>query len=174
RRRRASRRRSVMRAAVIADTHMPRGSRRLPPACVDLLRGADVVLHAGDVTGAAFLEELERLGRPLHAVFGNADEATLRDRLPERLVVELGTSRIGLVHDPGPLRGREDRLVGWFPTCDAVVFGHTHVPQAELHGRVWLLNPGSPTERRRSPARSMLLLELGKNGVRPEPVQLSP
>lgn len=163
-----------MRVAVIADTHMPRGRRRLPPACVEHLRRADVVLHAGDLTGAAFLDELERLERPVHAVFGNADEAAVRDRLPERLVLELETSRIGLVHDPGPLRGREDRLVGWFQACDAIVFGHTHVPQVERHRQVWLLNPGSPTERRRSPARSILLLELGKKGVRPELVELAP
>jgi len=160
--------------AVIADTHMPRGRRRLPPACLDHLRGADVVLHAGDLTGPVFLDELARLGPPVHAVFGNADEAAVRARLPERLVVELETSRIGIVHDPGPLRGRHDRLVGWFPSCDAVVFGHTHLPQVERHGRVWLLNPGSPTERRRSAARSMLLLELGMNGVRPELVELAP
>ena len=163
-----------MRVAVIADTHMPRGGRRLPPACLDHLRGADIVLHAGDLTGAVFLDELERPGRPVHAVSGNADEAAVRDRLPERLVVELETSRIGLVHDPGPLRGREERLIAWFPACDAVVFGHTHLPQVERRRRVWLLNPGSPTERRRSPARSMLLLELGKNGVRPELVELVP
>jgi len=163
-----------MRAAVIADTHMPRGGRRLPQACLDHLYGADVVLHAGDVTGAAFLDELERLGRPVHAVYGNADEAAVRDRLPERLVLELEASRIGLVHDPGPIRGREDRLTDWFPTCDAVVFGHTHSPQAVRHRRVWLLNPGSPTERRRSPVRSMLLLELGADGVRPELIELPP
>jgi putative phosphoesterase len=163
-----------MRAAVIADTHMPRGGRRLPPTCVDHLRDADVVLHAGDLTGTVFLDELERLGLPVHAVFGNADEPAVRDRLPERLVLELETNRIGLVHDPGLLDGREERLIGWFPTCDAVVFGHTHRPQAARNGSVWLLNPGSPTERRRSSSRSMLLLELDKNGVRPELVELAP
>jgi len=143
---------------------MPRGSRRLPEACVERLRAADLVLHAGDVSRATVLEELRALGPPVRAVFGNADEPALREALPERLVVEAGGARIGMVHDPGPRVGREARLLGWFPGCRAVVYGHTHLPQVELVEGVWVLNPGSPTERRRSPAPSMLVLR-GEDGV---------
>lgn len=145
---------------MIADTHLPRGSRRLPKACVGELERADLILHAGDVVAASVLRELEAYA-PVEAVFGNMDEPALKETLPERRVVEVDGVRIGLVHIPGPRAGREERLVSWFPGCDAVVYGHTHVPQVERHRGVWILNPGSPTERRRAPARSMLVIEAG-------------
>ena len=112
------------------------------------------------------LRELEALA-PVDAVVGNMDEPTLRAELPGRRVVEVGGARIGLVHIPGPRVGREERLVSGFPGCDAVVYGHTHVPQVEQHRGVWILNPGSPTERRRAPRRSMLLLDTAGAGLRP-------
>ena len=138
---------------------MPRGSRRLPKGCVELLRRADVILHAGDVTTLAVLEELRTLGR-VEAVHGNADEPALQALLPERLVVEVGGARVGLVHNAGPRAGRHERLLDWFPDCDAVVYGHTHLPEATRVGETWIVNPGSPTERRRAPWRSLALLRV--------------
>jgi uncharacterized protein len=123
------------------------------------LERADLILHAGDFTAAAVLRELEAYA-PVEAVFGNMDEPALQAALPERRVVEVGDTRIGLVHIPGPRVGREERLIAWFPRCDAVVYGHTHVPQLEQHRGVWILNPGSPTERRRSPSHSLMMLDL--------------
>ena len=123
------------------------------------LARADLILHAGDVVTAAVLRELEAYA-PVEAVFGNMDEPALQASLPERRVVEVEGARIGLVHIPGPRGGREARLAAWFAGCDAVVYGHTHVPQVERHGGVWILNPGSPTERRRAPARSLIVLGL--------------
>ncbi len=123
------------------------------------LERADLILHAGDVTAASVLRELEAYV-PVEAVFGNMDEPALRDELPERRVVTVEEARIGLVHIPGPRAGREERLVNWFPGCDAVVYGHTHLPQLEQHRGVWILNPGSPTERRRAPRRSLLVVEV--------------
>ena len=123
------------------------------------LRLADLILHAGDVTAASVLRELEAYA-PVEAVVGNMDEPALREELPERRVVEVERLRVGLVHIPGARAGREERLVGWFPGCDAVVYGHTHVPQLQQHRGVWILNPGSPTERRRAPRHSMLVLEV--------------
>jgi uncharacterized protein len=139
---------------------------------VDALRGADLILHAGDLSAVSALEELRALGPPVHAVLGNADEPALRAALPRELVVEAGEARIGMVHIPGPAAGREERLVRRFPGCDAVVFGHTHLPVVERHGRVWLLNPGSPTERRRGPFRSFLLLRVSGRRLRPRLVEL--
>jgi len=160
-------------AAVISDTHLPRGSRRLPDACLDRLRCADLILHGGDLSRLPVLDELRALGPPVYAVYGNADEIEVRELLPERLVVEAGGARIGLVHIAGPRPGREGRLAADFSDCDAVVYGHTHLPQVARHRGIWILNPGSPTERRRSPARSMLLVEIASNGtIRPELVPL--
>jgi uncharacterized protein len=121
------------------------------------LERADLILHAGDVVAASVLRELEAYA-PVEAVFGNMDDPALQAALPERRVVELEGVRVGLVHLPGPRAGREERMLSWFPGCDAVVYGHTHVPQLEQHRGVWILNPGSPTERRRAPARSLLVL----------------
>jgi putative phosphoesterase len=159
--------------AVISDTHLPRGTRRIPEACLERLRTADAILHAGDVTAASVLDELETLGPPVHAVHGNMDDSALRDRLPATLVVDLGGLRIGMTHDAGPRAGREERLVRRFPGCAAVVYGHTHEPQAARVGETWILNPGSPTERRRSPSHTMLVLEVEDGGLRRELIQLS-
>jgi putative phosphoesterase len=161
-----------VRVAVVADTHLPRGARRLPEPCLDRLRAADLILHAGDVVAGAVLEELERLGPPLRAVHGNMDDPALRARLPARLVVEIGGLRIGMTHDPGARAGREQRLARAFPGCAAVVYGHTHEPQVAREGPVWILNPGSPTDRRRSPAHTMLVLEVAEGRLEPALVVL--
>jgi putative phosphoesterase len=161
-----------MLVAVVADTHLPRGTRALPGACVDRLRAADLILHAGDLVAAGFLAELEALGPPVHAVYGNMDEPLLRERLPKQLVVEVEDVRIGMVHIAGPRAGREARLAARFPGCGAVVYGHTHVPQVDRLGEAWILNPGSPTERRRAPAHTMLELRVDGSRLEPELVVL--
>jgi uncharacterized protein len=136
------------------------------------------------------LEELRGLG-PVEAVCGNVDELSLRRELPEERVVEAGGVRIGMVHDAGPAAGRELRLAARFAGCDAVVYGHTHLAQVSrvrvpgpvpvgagavegaVEGAVWILNPGSPTERRRAPSRTMLVLEIGRGRIAPQLVTLS-
>jgi putative phosphoesterase len=161
-----------MRIAVVSDTHMPRGARTLPEACVQRLRAADLILHAGDVTGGGFLEELVALGPPVEAVYGNMDEPALKESLLKERIVEVEGIRIGMVHIPGPRAGRETRLLARFSGCEAIVYGHTHVPQVEEHGGVWILNPGSPTERRSSPERTMLELVVHGKNVAPTLVSL--
>ena len=138
------RRRHLSRVAVISDTHLPRGNRALPDACAKLLRGAELILHAGDFVSVAFLEELEGLGPPVEAVHGNMDEPALKASLPREQVVEAGSVRIGMVHDAGPPVRREARLAARFPDCEAVVYGHSHVPQVERFQHLWVLNPGLP------------------------------
>jgi len=159
---------------VISDTHMPRGARRLPAGCLERLRQADLILHGGDVTGLAFWEELCAIGPPVEAVRGNMDEPDLQVLLPETRVVETTGGRIGMVHIPGPRTGREARLEARFPGCAAVVYGHTHVAQTEFVGGMWILNPGSPTERRSAPARTMLELQVGPDRIVPSVVELVP
>lgn len=161
-----------MLVAVISDTHLPRGARRLPEACAEALRGSDLILHAGDLSAVSALDELRALGPPVEAVYGNVDEPALRALLPEERVVAVEDARIGMVHIPGPAAGRAERLIERFPGCDAVVFGHTHLPLVEQHAGVWLLNPGSPTERRRGRFRSFLLLHVTGRRIRPELVEL--
>ena len=162
-----------MLVAVVADTHLPRGSRVLPPECLRRLAAADLILHAGDHSSVASLEALRAVGPRVAAVCGNADEPAVRAELPDELVVEAGDARIGLVHDAGPRAGREERLLARFRGCDAIVYGHTHVPQVERRNGVWILNPGSPTERRRAPARSMLELRIGRRELVPALIGLS-
>ena len=158
---------------MIADTHLPRGSRRLPDECVRRLRAADLILHAGDHSSLASLEELRALGPPVEAVHGNIDEQALRASLPEELVVRAAGFRIGMTHDAGPAAGREARLAARFPGCAAVVYGHTHLPQVVRHADIWILNPGSPTERRRAETRAMLELTIAADELAPELIRLA-
>jgi putative phosphoesterase len=122
----------------------------------------------------AVLDELRAIGPPVQAVYGNADEAALRELLPKELVVEVEDVRIGMVHIPGPAAGREERLRRRFPDCAAIVFGHTHSPLVERADGVWLLNPGSPTERRRGPFHSFLRLSIAGRRIRPRLVEIRP
>jgi hypothetical protein len=131
-----------------------------------------VILHCGDFVAAAFLDELRALGPPVDAVYGNMDELALREELPEEHVVHVGGARIGMVHIPGPAAGRAARLRARFPGCDAIVYGHTHVPEATRDGGVWILNPGSPTERRRAPGRAMLVLRIEAGQIEPQLIGL--
>lgn len=124
------------------------------------MQKATLILHVGDFTARAVLDDLERLAR-VEAVHGNMDEPALRAALPERRVVEAEGSRIGLVHDAGPAAGRRERLTGWFPGCDVVAYGHTHVQELTQLDGTWIVNPGSPTERRRSPRHSLAVLADG-------------
>ncbi len=144
-----------VRLAIVSDTHMPRGSRDVPGACAERLREADAILHCGDFIGAEVLRRLEALGPPLHAICGNVDEPALREALPARRVVAVAGARIGMIHDPGPRTGRLARLRRAFPDAEAVVFGHTHLPEHERLEDFQIFNPGSPTERRRAPAHTM-------------------
>jgi uncharacterized protein len=145
----------VKRIAVISDTHLPRGGRALPALCLHQLVAADVILHAGDLIEFSVLDELTRIGPPVHCVRGNVDSAELQARLPLTRVVTVEDARIAMVHDGGPAHGRLDRLRRRFPDVDAVVFGHSHLPLHEERDGFAIFNPGSPTERRRAPRHSM-------------------
>jgi len=142
----------VLTVAVISDTHMPRGNRRLP---VERLRGADAILHAGDFMELGVLHELQALGPPVHAVRGNVDSHELIVRLPLLRTVRFEGVTIGMIHDAGPAQGRLGRLRRRFPEAQAVVFGHSHIPLHESAGGFQIFNPGSPTERRRQPRHTM-------------------
>lgn len=150
---------------VVSDTHMPRGNRELPGRCLELLAAAELVVHAGDFSGEAVLDRFEAFGPPLVAVHGNVEEEGVRRRLPERAEFAWAGSRIGVIHDAGPRKGRLERMRRRFPEADAVIFGHSHMP---LHERAddgfQIFNPGSPTERRRAPSRTMGLLRTGPRG----------
>jgi putative phosphoesterase len=158
--------------AVISDTHLPRGARRLPDECLERLRTAELVLHAGDFTAASVLAELAALGPPLVAVHGNVDEPELRRTLPRTRVVEAEGARLAMVHDAGPARGRLERLRRRFPDADGVVFGHSHLPLHVRRQGFQIFNPGSPTERRRAPVRSMGLARVERGRLEFELIEL--
>ena len=159
--------------AIISDTHMPKGPRALPEACLARLRTADAILHAGDFVALDVLELLESLGPPLHAVHGNVDEPAVALRLPAVRVVQLQGVRIVLTHDGGAAAGRLARLRRRFADADAVVFGHSHIPLYEQGDGFQILNPGSPTERRRAPAHTMALATVSDGRLDFELVQLN-
>ena len=161
-----------MLVAVIADTHLPRGARRLPERCVELIERSDALIHAGDIATRAVLGELEAIGPPVHAVHGNVDEPALQRGLPAELELELEGRRVVVIHDAGRRAGRLKRLHRLHPGADAVIFGHSHMPLHERARGFQIFNPGSPTERRRAPAHTMGLMRVSARGLRFEHVTL--
>jgi uncharacterized protein len=158
--------------AIISDTHLPRGARRLPDACVERLKAADLILHAGDLSTLAVLRELEGYG-PVVAVHGNVDDAEVRAAVPAIASIEAAGATIALVHDAGPAKGRLARMRRRFPDADAVVFGHSHIPLHERTGDGFqIFNPGSPTERRRAPAHGMGMARIEDGSPRFELIEL--
>ena len=150
---------------MISDTHLPRGARRLPDACVERLRAADLIIHAGDFSVLSVLRELEALGPPIAAVHGNVDSAEVRAELPAERVVEAGGACVAVVHDAGPAARRLERVRRRFPDADAVVFGHSHIPLHEEQDGFAIFNPGSPTDRRRQPRHTMGLATIDCGSV---------
>ena len=140
------------RLLLLADTHLPRRARDLPAEVWNQVESADVVVHAGDWVDARLLDECEARAARLVGVWGNNDHGALRERLPEVARVELEGVRLGVVHETGAARGREQRCSARFPDLDVLVFGHSHIPwDTTTETGLRLLNPGSPTDRRRQP-----------------------
>ncbi|MFE7646870.1 metallophosphoesterase family protein [Streptomyces phaeoluteigriseus] len=141
-----------MRLLLMSDTHLPKRAKALPEPLLEALPQADVVVHAGDWVDTDTLDLLERRSRRLIGVYGNNDGPGLRARLPEVAYVDLGGLRFGVIHETGPAQGRDARCAARFPDLDVLVFGHSHIPwDTTAPGGLRLLNPGSPTDRRRQP-----------------------
>ncbi len=142
---------------VTADTHLPRRARDLPHGLWAAIDAADLVVHAGDWVDVALLDRLEARSRRLLAVHGNNDHGALRERLPEVARAEVEGLRIAVVHETGDAKGRERRCAARFPDTDVLFFGHSHIPWDTTTGTgLRLLNPGSPTDRRRQPHGTFL------------------
>jgi len=159
-----------MTVGVVGDTHLPRFGDALPPALRDGLRAARValILHVGDFTGPEIPALFEAIA-PLEAVAGNNDPPELAARFGRRKIVRVGGARVGLVHGDGKRGTTPSRSAAAFAPADVdlVCFGHSHQPLCERRGDVWLLNPGSPTDKRREPRYSYGLVELSRGEVTP-------
>lgn len=154
-----------MRIAVLSDTHAPRFWKATPPRVADRLRGADLILHAGDVCTAAVLDELAEYA-PVHVVLGNNDGPDVAAwGAPETLELELAGVRVAMIHDAGPAPGRVRRLRRRFPSAQLVVYGHSHIPLDLTEDGLRIFNPGSPTDKRRQPHGTLGLLELDEGRI---------
>lgn len=154
-----------MRVVVLADTHSPRFWKGCPPAVATHLVGADLILHAGDVCSPDVLDELAAFA-PVHVVLGNNDGPEVAAwGAPETLELELAGVRVAMIHDSGPKQGRTLRMRRRFPAADLVVFGHSHIPMDVTGDGVRIFNPGSPTDKRRQPYRTLGILELDDGKV---------
>jgi len=158
-----------MRIGVVSDTHMPRFAKALPRALREGLAAQHVerILHLGDFTTPQVAELFERLA-PFDAVAGNNDPPELAARFGRRKIVVIDGVRIGMVHGDGPRGSTLERAIAAFSgdTVDMILFGHSHVPYCAQHGNTWLVNPGSPTDKRRNPRYSWALLEFGGAAIR--------
>jgi putative phosphoesterase len=151
-----------MRVVVLADTHAPRRWRGCPPAVAEHLRGADLILHAGDVCVPSVLDELTAYA-PVRVVCGNNDGPDVAAwGAPETLEFDLDGLPVAMVHDSGPAAGRTARMRRRFPGADLVVFGHSHIPMDQTGDGIRVFNPGSPTDRRRQPHGTIGLLRVRK------------
>ncbi|HEY8473310.1 MAG TPA: metallophosphoesterase [Natronosporangium sp.] len=149
-----------MRLVITSDTHVPARARDLPARLWREIEAADVVVHAGDWVSEELLDAMLARARRLIGVYGNNDGPGLRKRLPELATVELAGVRLAVVHETGPAAGRERRCDRRFPGRDVLVFGHSHIPwDSVTPGGLRLLNPGSPTDRRRQPTATYLTAE---------------
>jgi len=160
------------RVVLVGDTHLPRFGRALPAPLTDALRSADRILHVGDHTDSLALDLLEAFA-PVDAVAGNNDPPELHERLGVVRIVAIEAIRIGLTHGHlGRGRTTPERAIRAFADADppvgAIAFGHSHIPMIERRDGVWLLNPGSPTDRRRQPAFSFLRFSVEGSDLRPE------
>jgi putative phosphoesterase len=141
-----------MQVVLLSDTHLPLRAKRLPARLWGAIEAADVVIHAGDWVSVALLDELEGRSRRLIGCWGNNDGPELRARLPEVARVSLDGLSVAVVHETGASKGREERCEKAYPDIDVLVFGHSHIPWDTTTPRgLRLLNPGSPTDRRRQP-----------------------
>jgi putative phosphoesterase len=137
---------------VTSDTHVPQRSRDVPHSLWAAVEAADVVVHAGDWVDVALLDLFEQRARRLVAVHGNNDHGPLRERLPEVARADIEGIRLAVVHETGDRTGREARCAARFPDVDVLVFGHSHIPwDTTAASGLRLINPGSPTDRRRQP-----------------------
>ena len=142
---------------IVSDTHVPQRARAIPVELWEAIDAADVVVHAGDWNGVPLLDEVESRARSLVAVYGNNDGAELRARLPEVAHATIDGIRFSVIHETGGRDGREARMAAAFPDTDVLVFGHSHIPwDTTAHTGMRLLNPGSPTDRRRQPVATYL------------------
>jgi putative phosphoesterase len=149
-----------MRVVVLADTHAPRRWTTCPVPVARQLRRADLILHAGDVCTAAVLDELTGYA-PVRAVLGNNDGPDVAAwGAPPTLELDLDGVAVAMVHDAGPAAGRIARMRRRFPTADLVVFGHSHIPLDQAGQGIRIINPGSPTDRRRQPHGTIGVLTL--------------
>ncbi|RKE12355.1 hypothetical protein C8E86_7296 [Catellatospora citrea] len=150
----------------MADTHVPKRARDLPPPLWNAVDDADVVVHAGDWVDVPLLDGLEQRAKRLIAVYGNNDGPALRARLPETARAELAGLRIAVTHETGPAAGRERRCATLFPDSDVLFFGHSHIPwDTTASSGLRLLNPGSPTDRRRQPYATFLTAEINSGAL---------
>lgn len=151
---------------VLADTHVPKRARDLPGEVWEAIDRADLVVHAGDWVSLDLYERVHARARALHGVYGNNDGADLRAVLPEVARWEVEGIRFAAVHETGPAKGREARMDAAFGDVDVLVFGHSHIPWDSVSpAGMRLLNPGSPTDRRRQPRASLLWLQASHGAV---------
>ena len=155
------------RLLLLADTHLPTRARDLPPEVWAAVDAADVVVHAGDWVDVSLLDRLEERSRRLVACYGNNDGPALRARLPEVGRADIEGLRLAVVHETGGKEGRERRCAAAYPDTDVLVFGHSHIPwDTTTDTGLRLLNPGSPTDRRRQPFCTYLTLKVTGGAVR--------
>jgi|ERR1700694_506229 len=160
----------LLKIALVSDTHMPHKAKQLPQQLLAAMRSEKVActLHMGDLTTPEVIEIFESVA-PFEAVAGNNDTSEVHRRFGRKKIVEFGSFRIGMVHGDGTKKTTVERSWRAFADdkVDVILFGHSHIPYCQQRDGIWLINPGSPTDKRRSPFFSYGILELKKRAITP-------
>lgn len=154
-----------MRIVVLSDTHMPRSAEDLPAAVYEEIKKSDMIMHAGDFVEIEILNKLRKL-KPTNAVCGNMDSQAIRDELKQKMIIEIGKFKIGLIHGYGAPAGLIDTVKAEFTGVDAIVFGHTHSPVNTSKDGILFFNPGSPTDTVFAKTNSFGILEITDDGIK--------
>jgi len=155
-----------LRVGIVSDTHLVDPARGIPARVLEPLAGCDLIFHAGDISGAWVLEQLEAIA-PVRAVYGNNDEFLLRSRLPIERYFQLGKHRVGLLHGhtgahEKHMTARNRALERMRGVVDCVVYGHSHRPEIVERDGLLMVNPGSPTQPRWAPSSTLAIMEVGE------------
>lgn len=161
-----------MRILVLSDTHIPRAAHGLPEAILDQIKKSDMVLHAGDFVDEEVFDNIIRLNKNLHAVYGNMDSQVLRRRLKAKEVVTAGRFKIGLIHGYGAPKDLIQTVRGEFKNVDVIVFGHSHLAVNTEKDGILFFNPGSPTDTIFAKTNTYGILEVTEKGIEGTVVRL--
>lgn len=148
---------------VIADTHLSKHLYKMEDLLKLHLKNVDMIIHAGDYKNPKVVEMLEKQKKFI-GVWGNNDGDSVKDKVREKEIITIEGYKIGIFHGHGTNKNTMERAYEVFKEdhVDIIIFGHSHLPIIKTLNKVLMLNPGSPTSKRKEKWYSYIILDLEK------------